>query len=194
MRDRHLAMHRDVTYNAETTAPMARPTRNNKNGTPAVGMRGIDDLTKEYLEVTGLIERMHRRYLDVIRTELNRMKVRDINAVQGMLLANIGQEEIVIRDLIERGYYQGSNVSYNIKKLAELGYLEQERTAHDKRSVSITLTDKAMQVVKAIRDLESRLAADLSDQELDAESLSKVSVTLRRLERTWADYIHYGRR
>lgn len=156
--------------------------------------RGIDTLTKEYLEVTGLIERMHRRYLDVIRTELNRIKVRDINAVQGMLLANIGQEEIVIRDLIERGYYQGSNVSYNIKKLAELGYLEQERTAHDKRSVSITLTDKAMQVVKAIRDLEGRLAADLTGQELDVESLTKVSTALRRLERMWADYIHYGGR
>lgn len=61
-------------------------------------------MTKEYLELTSLIERMHRRYLDVIRTELNRMKIRDINSVQAMLLANIGQEEIVIRDLIERGY------------------------------------------------------------------------------------------
>jgi len=151
-------------------------------------------LTKEYLELTSLIERMHRRYLDVIRTELNRMKIRDINSVQAMLLANIGQEEIVIRDLIERGYYQGSNVSYNIKKLAELGYLEQERTAHDKRSVSITLTDRAMQVVKAIRELEDRLATELSGQEMDAESLLKVSGTLRRLERTWADYIHYGGR
>lgn len=151
-------------------------------------------MTKEYLELTSLIERMHRRYLDVIRTELNRMKIRDINSVQAMLLANIGQEEIVIRDLIERGYYQGSNVSYNIKKLAELGYLEQERTAHDKRSVSITLTDRAMQVVKAIRELEDRLATELSGQEMDAESLLKVSGTLRRLERTWADYIHYGGR
>ena len=156
--------------------------------------KGDATLTKEYLEVTSLIERMHRRYLDVIRTELNRMKVRDINAVQGMLLANIGQEEIVIRDLIERGYYQGSNVSYNIKKLSELGYLEQERTAHDKRSVSITLTDKAMKVVKAIRELESRLAAELTGQDLDAESLAKVCATLRRLERTWADHIHYGGR
>lgn len=151
-------------------------------------------MTKEYLEVTSLIERMHRRYLDVIRTELNRMKIRDINSVQAMLLANIGQEEIVIRDLIERGYYQGSNVSYNIKKLAELGYLEQERTAHDKRSVSITLTEKAMRVVKAIRDLEDRLATELAGQEMDAESVNKVCITLRRLERTWADYIHYGGR
>jgi DNA-binding MarR family transcriptional regulator len=151
-------------------------------------------LSREYLEVTNLIERMHRRYLDVIRAELNRMKVRDINSVQAMLLANIGQEEIVIRDLIERGYYQGSNVSYNIKKLAELGYLEQERAAHDKRSVSITLTEKAMRVVKAIRNLEDRLAAELSGQEMSAENLFNVCTALRRLERTWADHIQYGGR
>ena len=151
-------------------------------------------MTKEYLETTSLIERMHRRFLDVIRTELNRIGIRDINSVQAMLLANIGQEEIVIRDLIERGYYQGSNVSYNIKKLSELGYLTQERTAHDKRSVTIRLTEKAMKVVQAIRELEGRLAGDLSKQDIDAKTLDDLCVTLRRLERTWADYIHYGGR
>jgi DNA-binding MarR family transcriptional regulator len=151
-------------------------------------------VTKEYLETTSLIERMHRRFLDVIRTELNRIGIRDINSVQAMLLANIGQEEIVIRDLIERGYYQGSNVSYNIKKLSELGYLEQERTAHDKRSVTIHLTEKAMAVVRAIRELEDRLASDLAKQDMDAKALDELCASLRRLERTWADYIHYGGR
>ena len=76
------------------------------------------------LELTRLIERLHRRFLDVLRAELNRMSIKDINAVQALLLANIGEEEIVIRDLVERGYYQGSNVSYNIKKLVDMGYLD----------------------------------------------------------------------
>lgn len=151
-------------------------------------------MTKEYLELTRLIERMHRRFLDVIRTELNRMGIRDINSVQAMLLANIGQEEIVIRDLIERGYYQGSNVSYNIKKLADLGYLEQERTAHDKRSVTIRLTEKAMAVVTAVRELEERLAKELSEQGIDAPALDGTCAQLRRLERTWADYVQFGGR
>src|SRR5512134_299310 len=114
---------------------------------------------KEYLELTRLIERLHRRFLDLIRAELNRLGIRDINSVQALLLANIGDEQIAIRDLVERGYYQGSNVSYNVKKLAEMGYLDQERSTHDRRSVSIRLTKKALSVVGNIRDLEKKIAS-----------------------------------
>lgn len=149
-------------------------------------------MKKDYLELTHLIERLHRRFLDVLRTELNRLGVRDINGVQVLLLANIGEEEIVIRDLIERGYYQGSNVSYNIKKLAELGYLEQERSSHDKRSVSIKLTEKAIAIVRHIHELEDDNANNFSEQQKDHQETETVLVSLRRLERMWSDYIHYG--
>ncbi|WES32166.1 winged helix DNA-binding protein [Varunaivibrio sulfuroxidans] len=149
-------------------------------------------MKKEYLELTRLVERLHRRFLDVLRVELNRMDVRDVNSVQALLLANIGDEKIIIRDLVERGYYQGSNVSYNIKKLVELGYLDQERSTHDKRSVSVSLTDKARHVVARIRELEERNAQALDDAGLDGGALDSVAVALRRVERTWTDYIHYG--
>jgi len=147
---------------------------------------------KEYLELTHLIERLHRRYLDVLRTELNRLGVRDINGVQALLLANIGDEEIIIRDLIERGYYQGSNVSYNIKKLVELGYLDQERSSHDKRSVSIRLTDKASAIVTRIRELEDQSAGAYAEQMKSDNEFGLLLDALRRLERMWSDYIHYG--
>lgn len=147
----------------------------------------------EYLELTRLIERLHRRFLDVIRAELTRLGFKNINGVQALLLANIGDEEIVIRDLVDRGYYQGSNVSYNIKKLAEMGYLEQERSSHDRRSVSIRLTDQAREIVKAVRDLEERQAAALANHDLGQEEVEGVCRSLRRLERSWTDYIHYGR-
>lgn len=147
-------------------------------------------MKKEYLELTHLIERLHRRFLDVLRTELNRLGVRDINGVQALLLANIGEEEIVIRDLVERGYYQGSNVSYNIKKLAELGYIEQERTSHDKRSVNIKLTDKAIEIVAKIRELEEQNAATFSEQQKSKNETEEILEALRRLERVWADYIN----
>lgn len=150
-------------------------------------------MNNEYLELTRLIERLHRRFLDVIRAELTRLGVKNINGVQALLLANIGEEEIVIRDLVDRGYYQGSNVSYNIKKLVEMGYLEQERSSHDRRSVSIRLTDKAHEVVKFIRDLEERQATALAKQDLGADEVETVCRSLRRLERIWTDYIHYGR-
>ncbi len=149
-------------------------------------------MKKNYLELTHLIERLHRRYLDVLRSELNRLGVRDINGVQAMLLANVGEEEIVIRDLIERGYYQGSNVSYNIKKLVELGYLDQERSSHDKRSVSIKLTEKAIGVVNKIRELDDNNASTFVEQQKNPEEAEMMLDSLRRLERMWSDYIHYG--
>lgn len=149
-------------------------------------------MNKEYLELTRLIERLHRRFLDVVRAELTRMGIKDINGVQALLLVNIGEEEIVIRDLVERGYYQGSNVSYNIKKLTELGYLEQERSEHDRRSVRIKLTDKANKVVEYVRELEKRNAEGLVKNGVSAKAVDETCDTLRRLERTWADYIHYG--
>jgi DNA-binding MarR family transcriptional regulator len=148
---------------------------------------------KEYLELTRLIERLHRRFLDLLRAELNRLGIRDINSVQALLLANIGREEIAVRDLVERGYYQGSNVSYNIKKLAEMGYLEHERAAHDRRSVSIRLTSKALTIVDQIRQLEQRIAEQLDSEEIGTSEIDSACQSLRRVERTWQDYVHYGR-
>jgi len=149
-------------------------------------------LNKEYLELTHLIARLHRRSLDVLRSELNRLGVRDINGVQALLLANIGDEKVVIKDLIERGYYQGSNVSYNIKKLVDLSYLEQERSSHDKRSVSVSLTEKASEVVDKVRELEDQNAAKFVELLESDTDMDKVLASLRRLERMWTDYIHYG--
>ncbi len=148
-------------------------------------------MKREYLELTRSIERMHRRFLDVLRAELNRLGIRDINGVQALLLANIGEEQIMIRDLVERGYYQGSNVSYNIKRLSEMGYLEQERSAHDRRSVSITLTPKALTVVEKMRALEERIAARLQDQDMNGREIVGVCEALRLVERAWTDFIHY---
>jgi DNA-binding MarR family transcriptional regulator len=153
---------------------------------------GIGAVKKEYLELTRLIERLHRRFLDVLRVELVRLGMNDINGVQALLLTNIGEEEVIIRDLMERGYYQGSNVSYNIKKLTESGYLEQERSTHDRRSIRIRLTGKALELVRHIRDLEERQAMAFAEREPNPTAIDAVCKSLRGLERTWTDYIHYG--
>ena len=158
---------------------------------PSLAIR-IAGVKREYLELTRSIERMHRRFLDVLRAELNRLGIRDINGVQALLLANIGEEQIVIRDLVERGYYQGSNVSYNIKRLSEMGYLEQARSVHDRRSVSIALTPKAMNVVEKMRELEVRIADRLQNQDMNGREISGACETLRLVERAWTDFIHYG--
>lgn len=149
-------------------------------------------MKKDYLELTRLIERLHRRFLDVLRAELGRMGIKELNAVQALLLTNIGSEHIAIRDLVERGYYQGSNVSYNIKKLTEMGYLEQERSQHDRRSVTVQLTPKALEVVDRVRALENTNALAVEKAGLGEKDLRNSTETLRRIERTWADYIRYG--
>jgi DNA-binding MarR family transcriptional regulator len=145
-----------------------------------------------YANLAKTIERLHRRFLDVVRAELVRLGVRDLSAVQAMLLMNIGGEEIIIRELIERGYYQGSNVSYNIKKLVEYGYLEQNQVKHDKRSFRIKLTEKSKDICQKVKDLEERNAQSLIKEGVDSQEIKQVQRTLKSLERVWGDYIQYG--
>jgi len=147
---------------------------------------------KEYLDLTRVIERLHRRFLDVLRAELNRLDIQELNAVQALLLANIGEEEIAIRDLIERGYYQGSNVSYNIKKLTEMGFLEQKRSPHDRRSVHVKLTPKALEFTENVKVMEDHHAKTMEAFGLTPIEVEVTLKALKRLERTWTDYIHYG--
>ena len=49
--------------------------------------------------------------------------------------------------------YQGSNVSYNLKKLVAMGYVHHERCDMDRRSVRVRLTAEG----QAVRDLVQRL-------------------------------------
>lgn len=149
-------------------------------------------MSQHYIDLTLLIERLHRRFLDVLRIELKSIGVRDINGVQALMLTNIGDGEIIIRDLIERGYYQGSNVSYNIKKLTDYGYLDQERAQHDKRAVTVKLTDKGKKVVEGIREMEEKNGLRFEETIGNGDSIADAAKMLRKLERTWDEYIRYG--
>ena len=150
-------------------------------------------MTQVYLDLSRLIERLHRRFLDVLRAELKDLGIDDINAVQSLILANISGEELTVRDLVDRGYYLGSNASYNIKKLVESGYLIQERSPHDRRSVRIKLSDKGLNLCSQIQERQNSHAAAMMNGHGDANGLDSACDTLRQLERAWSDYIHYGR-
>jgi len=89
-----------------------------------------------------MVERLHRRLLDVIKDEFDRRGRSDVNAVQALLLYNIGDKELTAGELRTRGYYLGSNVSYNVKKLVEVGFLHHSRSRIDRRSVRISLTER----------------------------------------------------
>ncbi|HLI11828.1 MAG TPA: winged helix DNA-binding protein [Alphaproteobacteria bacterium] len=139
-----------------------------------------------YLESIALIERLHRRFLDVVRAELDRMGVQDINNVQALILFNIGSEEYTVGELTQRGYYLGTNVTYNLKKLVEYGYVTQTRSAHDRRSVRIRLTDKGLALFKAIDAAYDRHIAALDAGKLAAKNLDDLNATMRALERFWS--------
>ena len=112
---------------------------------------GVIDINT-YSDITRLIERLHRRYLDVIRYELSRLGIDEVNAVQALLLMNVQDAEVSIRELVDRGYYIGSNVTYNVRHLVDLGYLEQHRSERDRRSVKIKLTEQGMQLCTALTE------------------------------------------
>ncbi|HUN53410.1 MAG TPA: winged helix DNA-binding protein [Candidatus Sulfotelmatobacter sp.] len=145
-------------------------------------------MTQTYYELTHLIERLHRRYLDVLRTSLDRLGVVDINAVQCMLLGNIGEEEINVRSLMDRGYYLGSNASYNLKRLVECAYLEQQRSPHDRRSTLIRATQKGRDLCRQVAEMTDRNAVAFSTGESGTE-LEAACQLLRRLERAWEEEV-----
>ena len=153
----------------------------------------IGAVSEPYFDIVRLVERLHRHFLDVLRTELQRLGVEDINAVQALLLYNIGENEVIIRDLKDRGYYHGSNVSYNIKKLHEFEYLAQERNTHDRRSIRLKLTDKGMRLCTAVRDLQQYLSQQVGDSDEIKLALDGAASAMQRVERIWTDFLRYGR-
>ena len=142
-----------------------------------------------YTDSILLIERLHRRFLDVVKAELDRLKIDDVNNVQTLILYNISDEQLTIGELTNRGYYLGSNVSYNVKKLVENGYLAQERAPHDKRSTRIKLSPKAVDLCKKIDALYLRNVEVLSKETTEGE-LASLNKTLTHLETFWTHYIN----
>jgi DNA-binding MarR family transcriptional regulator len=142
-------------------------------------------MANNYLEAISLIERLHRHFLEVVKLELDGLGIHDINNVQGLMLFNIGDAEMTVGELTLRGCYLGSNVSYNVKKMVENGYLEQERSVHDRRSIHVRLTDKGRALCEQLNGMHSRHIDMLSQTPIKEADMEVVITTLRRLERFW---------
>ncbi len=149
----------------------------------------IVETTRAYLGLTRAAERIHRRFLDVLRAELNRQGIRDLNTVQALLLANIGEQAVTLRELVDQGHYQASNVSYHLRKLEDLGYLSTSRSDYDRRTVTFRLTDKGATVIDRIADIEGSISGRLPDREIAADDLESAAATLRAVEQVWSEYL-----
>ncbi|WP_323795849.1 MULTISPECIES: MarR family winged helix-turn-helix transcriptional regulator [Nisaea] len=149
-------------------------------------------IKNEYLEAIKLIERLHRQFLEVVKMELDRKGIEDINNIQALILFNIGDEELTVGELTNRGYYLGSNVSYNVRKMVENGYLAQERSAHDRRSIRVKLSDKGLELCGFVTEMFDRHAAALGETGGSPERLTESSTVYRELERFWMGLLNFG--
>lgn len=146
----------------------------------------------EYLDCLSMVERLHRLLLDVVKDEFERLGVLEINPVQALLLFNVGENEVTAGELKTRGYYQGSNVSYNLKKLVDMGYMHHQRCEIDRRSVRVKLTDKGNEIREIVSELFQRHAKGLETSSAFGETgLGPLNSSLKRIERFWGDQIRY---
>ena len=155
-------------------------------------MERLNEVRPAYLESLTLVERLHRRLLDVIKDEFDRRGRADINSVQALLLYNIGDKELTAGELRTRGYYLGSNVSYNLKKLVELGFLDHQRSRVDRRSVRIRLTEQGQEVRRIVDALYQKHVKTVEQVGgISSEEFATLNKSLHRLERFWTDQILY---
>ncbi|SEG74279.1 MarR family transcriptional regulator [Bosea lathyri] len=153
---------------------------------------GISRHSVTQLDLARLIDRVHRRFLDYLRLELTRLGVDDVSPSQVMVLLNIGTGEIAVRDLLDRGYYLGSNASYNLKQLVESGYLDRGASPRDRRLARISLSTKGQLLCERLKMLdETNQFGPGQDLDLEPEMQTTYD-TLRRLEQLWSDALRYG--
>ena len=143
-------------------------------------------LPTSYLDGIQLIERLHRRFMDVVKLELDKLQIQDINNVQAMILYNIGEDDMTVGELTLRGYYLGSNVSYNVKKMVENEYIVQERSVHDKRSIRVHLSDKGRTLYNQLYKMFTRHEEQIQDTDITAERMAHFNETMKMLERFWS--------
>jgi len=152
----------------------------------------INSIREPYLQAVTLVKRLHRRLLELIKDGLDRRGLNEINSVQALLLYNIGDQELSVGDLRSRGYYLGTNVSYNVKKLAELQFVKYQRAASDRRSVRVQLTAKGQEVYAFVADLYDKHASTVEQAGgIDVCEFAGLTKLLTRLERFWTHQVVY---
>lgn len=167
--------------------PMKAPAPAVETIHPAEKLSGVS-----HLDLVRVVERVHRRYLDLFRLDLGRLGVEDLSPSQVMMLFMIGADELTVRDLIDRGYYLGSNASYNLKRLVEGGYVDRSASERDRRSARIRLSEKGRELCESVRKMDEtyhRLVVRNEDEKQDLETAFR---TLQRLEHVWTGALRYG--
>lgn len=144
-----------------------------------------------HLEIVRVIERLHRRSLDLVRADLIEAGIDDLSPSQVMMLFTIGSNELSVRDLIERGYYLGSNASYSLKRLVEAEYVIRTASERDRRSARIRLSEKGRALCDLIRRNDKAYQQLVARNEAEMRDLETTFRTLKRIEQTWSNAVRY---
>ena len=130
----------------------------------------------------------------MVKTDLDGRGIVDINNIQALILFNIGNSELTVGELTNRGYYLGSNVSYNVKKMVDNNYLIQERSTHDKRSMRIRPSGKGLDLCEQISNMFDRHSIALGESSFNSGDIGVASASYKQLERFWAGLLNYNLR
>ena len=139
-------------------------------------------MINDYCNMMFNAEKIHRLFLEVIKSELINRKIKNISNVQSLILFNMGEDEVNVGALTKGGYYQGTNVSYNLRHMVDNGYVSQQQSKDDRRSSMIRITDKGIRVVEELNDIFSKHSCYLKENGYDEPGLSHVNNTLNGLE------------
>jgi DNA-binding MarR family transcriptional regulator len=150
------------------------------------------EIFPSYSNTIHLLERLHRRLMDVVTDALDRANIKDVNAVQALMLYNIADQELTISELRERDYYTGSNSSYNVKKLVEGGFLRYSKSRIDRRTVRISLGERGKEIHALVAQAYGKHAATVEQLGgIQSGDFDVVNRSLQRLDRFWSDQIEY---
>ncbi len=139
-------------------------------------------MKNNYYDSIVMFEKLHRMFLDVLKYELNKLGLKDINNVQALIVYKIGKQKLSVGELTSYGCYLGSNISYNLRKIVENGYVVQAPSKHDRRSSEVQLTEKGMKMYETLGVYFEKHSNKINKNNLNEEDITNLIDTLKNFE------------
>lgn len=103
-----------------------------------------------YVQSITVLGSLHRFFLDHIQLFLEECQQCDLNATQALIVYHIGKNMFKVNEIVKYHFYEGSNPSYNLKKMLSAQYLKTSPSQHDRRVLLVALSDKGAQLHQAM--------------------------------------------
>ncbi|MDR2598593.1 MAG: MarR family transcriptional regulator [Holosporales bacterium] len=141
------------------------------------------------LELSACGEKAFRVFLDIIKQELDGFGIADISSTQAFILMNVGNNVITMGEVLSRGYYVGSNASYNLKKMIANGYMKQSPSDYDKRASYLSLTDKGLDLCNKLEKSVNKHMSRFESTAAGKLELERGIKFMKKIESYWQDIL-----